>query len=111
MFLSRFNLTEEKSSDATLARSLLRGKMIDLLLIFLGGTFLLLSIALTWALGFIQQHKIGIPLDLGPFFSFFLRYLLPFLQDAGEEDPVFLGLFLLDLKGGIMITASVSING
>jgi len=33
------------------------------------------------------------------------------LQDAGEEDPVFPGLFFLDLKGGIMITASVSMNG
>jgi membrane protein len=60
-------------------RSLLRGKMIDLLLILLGGTFLLASMALTWALGFIQQYEIRFPLDLGPIFSFFLRYLLPFL--------------------------------
>jgi len=60
-------------------RNLLRGKMIDLFMILLAGTFLLLSMALTWALGFIQQYEIRFPLDLGPIFSFFLKYLLPFL--------------------------------
>jgi membrane protein len=60
-------------------RSVLRGKIVDLSMILLAGTFLLLSMAFTWALGLIQQYPIRLPLDLGPFFSFLLKYVLPFL--------------------------------
>jgi membrane protein len=60
-------------------RSVLRGKIVDLVMILLAGTFLLLSMAFTWVLGIIQHYPIRFPLDLDPFFSFLLKYVLPFL--------------------------------
>ena len=59
-------------------RGILRGKAIDLLMILLAGTFLLMSMALTSLVTYLQRYRFNSPLDLGPIIHFFLKYLIPF---------------------------------
>jgi membrane protein len=59
-------------------RKFLRGKGIDLFMVFSGGMFLLMSMMLTSAITFIQGSHIGPFLDMRPIIRFILRYLIPF---------------------------------
>ena len=60
-------------------RGILRGKAIDLLMIFLAGIFLLMSMILTSGITFIQSYRFGPFLSLGPSLRFILKYIIPFL--------------------------------
>jgi membrane protein len=59
-------------------RGILRGKAIDLLMIFLVGVFLLLSMIFTSGITFIQSYRYGPFSVLGPSLQFILKYILPF---------------------------------
>ena len=59
-------------------RTILRGKAIDLFMIFLAGTFLIMSMALTSAITFVQGYPISPFLDMRPIIRFILKYLIPF---------------------------------
>jgi len=59
-------------------RGILRGKAIDLLMIFLAGIFLLMSMILTSGITFIQSYRFGPFLSLGPSLRFILKYIIPF---------------------------------
>jgi membrane protein len=60
-------------------RSLLRGKAIDLFMLFLAGTILLVSMALSSVIALFQGYLFKFPLDIGFFFHPILKYLIPFL--------------------------------
>lgn len=60
-------------------RGIFRGKAIDLLMIGLAGISHLASMGLTSLMTYTQRYRFKTPLDLGPLFGFFLKYLLPFL--------------------------------
>ena len=60
-------------------RSLLRGKAIDLFMLFLAGTLLLMSMALTSVITLFQGYLFKLPLDIGFIFHPILKYLIPFL--------------------------------
>ena len=64
-------------------RGILRGKAIDLLMILLAGTFLLMSMALTSLVTYLQRYHFNSPLDLGPIIHFSLKYLIPFFFTFG----------------------------
>lgn len=57
-------------------QSILGGKAIDILMVFLAGTFLLMSMALTSLVTYLRHYS---PLDLGPVIHFSLKYVIPFL--------------------------------
>lgn len=59
-------------------RGILRGKVIDLLMILLAGIFLLMSMILTSGITFIQSYRFGPFLSLGPSLRFILKYIIPF---------------------------------
>jgi membrane protein len=59
-------------------RKFLRGKGIDLFMVFSAGMFLLMSMVLTSAITFMQGSPIGPFLDMRPITRFILRYLIPF---------------------------------
>jgi membrane protein len=60
-------------------RSLLRGKAIDLFMLFLAGTLLLMSMALSSVITLLQGYLFEVPLDIGFIFHPILKYLIPFL--------------------------------
>ncbi len=60
-------------------RSLLRGKAVDLFMLFLAGTLLLMSMALSSVITLSQGYLFKFPLDIGFIFHPILKYLLPFL--------------------------------
>jgi membrane protein len=59
-------------------RSILRGKAIDLLMIFLAGIFLLISMVFTSAINIFQGYRVSPFLDMIPFIRFILKYVIPF---------------------------------
>jgi len=59
-------------------RGILHGKGIDLLMILLAGTFLLISMAFTSIIAFIQGYHFSLFLELRPIIRFILKYLIPF---------------------------------
>jgi membrane protein len=59
-------------------RGILRGKGIDLLMILLAGTFLLISMAFTSVITFVQGYRISPFLELRPIIRFILKYFIPF---------------------------------
>ncbi len=60
-------------------RGALRGKEIDLLMIFLVVGLLLMSMSITSVVAFIQKYRFGFFIDLGLIARFIVRYLIPFL--------------------------------
>jgi membrane protein len=60
------------------SRGLLRGIGIDLLMIFLAGVLLLVSMILTSAVTILQNYQGQIPVAIGPTTQWVLKYLLPF---------------------------------
>jgi membrane protein len=59
-------------------RGILRGKGIDLLMILLAGTFLLISMAFSSVITFVQGYPFSPFLELRPIIRFILKYLIPF---------------------------------
>lgn len=59
-------------------RSVLRGKLADLLMIVLGIVLLLGSMILTSIITLIEQFSSWIPFNLDPFFQLLLGYIVPF---------------------------------
>ncbi len=59
-------------------RGIARGKGIDLLMVFLAGFLLLLSMTMTSLVAYIQGYRSYFPLDIGPVIRFFLKYVIPF---------------------------------
>jgi len=59
-------------------RSILQGKAIDLFMVLLAGIFLIMSMALTSAITFIQGYHFSLFLDMRPITRFILKYLIPF---------------------------------
>jgi membrane protein len=59
-------------------RGIVRGKVIDLLMIFLVGIFLLVSMTVTSLITYIQGYHFTSPLDIGPVIRFLLKYAIPF---------------------------------
>ncbi|MDP2969943.1 MAG: YihY/virulence factor BrkB family protein [Deltaproteobacteria bacterium] len=64
--------------QAEKGRGILRGKAIDLFMIFLAGFFLLATLLFTSAITFIQGYRLSSLLNLGPIIQFILKYLIPF---------------------------------
>jgi membrane protein len=60
-------------------RGVLRGKAIDLLMIFLVIVLLLMSMSITSVVTFIQKYRFSLFVDLGLITRFIVRYLIPFL--------------------------------
>jgi membrane protein len=60
-------------------RSRLRGKAVDLFMLFLAGTLLLMSMALSSVITLLQGYLFKFPLDIGFIFHPILKYLIPFL--------------------------------
>lgn len=60
-------------------RGIVRGKVVDLLMILLVGALHLASMTLTSAISYIQRYRFKTPLDLGPIIAFSLKYFIPFL--------------------------------
>jgi len=59
-------------------QSIVRGKAIDLFMVLLAGIFLLMSMALTSTITFIQGYHFSPFLDMRPITRFILKYLIPF---------------------------------
>jgi membrane protein len=59
-------------------RGILRGKAIDLMMIFLAGLALLMSMIFTSGITFIQSYHFGPFLTLGASLRFILKYVIPF---------------------------------
>ena len=59
-------------------RGILRGKGIDLLMILLAGTFLLISMAFTSVITFVQGYRFSPFLELRPIIRLILKYFIPF---------------------------------
>ena len=59
-------------------RSIVRGKAVDLFMIFLAGVFLLVSMTLTSAITIIQGYRFQSFINIGPIIHWVLKYLLPF---------------------------------
>jgi membrane protein len=57
-------------------RSIVRGKAIDILMVFLVTAFLLISMALTSFVAFIQDFEL--PFYIGPILQWILKYILPY---------------------------------
>jgi membrane protein len=60
------------------SRGLIRGKGIDLLMIFLAGIFLVMSMSVSSAVTYIQGFHFKFLLNLGPPLRFLLKYVIPF---------------------------------
>lgn len=59
-------------------RGILHGKGIDLLMVLLAGTFLLISMAFTSVISFVQGYRFSPFLELRPIIRFILKYFIPF---------------------------------
>lgn len=64
-------------------RSLLRGKAVDFLILFMAGTLLLVSMALSSVITLFQGYLIRLPVDIGFIFQPILKYLIPFALTFG----------------------------
>jgi len=64
--------------QVTKERGILRGKAIDVLMIFLAGIALLLSMTLTSAITFLQGFHVQPLLAMGPVLRWVLKYIVPF---------------------------------
>lgn len=64
-------------------RGILRGKAIDLMMIFLAGLALLMSMIFTSGITFIQSYHFGPFLTLGASLRFILKYVIPFFFTLG----------------------------
>jgi len=64
--------------EVTEGRGILRGKGIDLLMILLAGTFLLISMAFSSVITFVQGYHFSPFLELRPVIRFILKYVIPF---------------------------------
>ncbi|MBN2439631.1 MAG: YihY/virulence factor BrkB family protein [Deltaproteobacteria bacterium] len=64
-------------------RAMLRGIGIDLLMIFLVGILLLVSMILSSVVTFIQGYQGRIPVAIGPTIQWILKYLLPLILTVG----------------------------
>lgn len=62
---------------------ILRGIGIDLLMIYLAGTLLLVSMILSSAVTFLQSYQGQISVAIGPTIQWILKYLLPFFLTVG----------------------------
>ena len=60
------------------ARGIVKGKAIDLLMIFLAGIALLMSMTLTSAVTFLQSYPLPAAINVAPFIQWILKYLIPF---------------------------------
>jgi membrane protein len=60
------------------SRGMLRGIVVDLLMIVLAGILLLVSMILSSAVIFLQSYHGRIPVAIGPTMQWILKYLLPF---------------------------------
>jgi membrane protein len=59
-------------------RGVLRGKAVDLLMVFLAGLFLWVSMTLTSSITLLQGYRISPYLGVGVILRFVLKYFLPF---------------------------------
>lgn len=59
-------------------RGILRGKAVDVLMVFLAGLFLWGSMTLTSSITFLQGYRISPSLGVGAILRFVLKYVLPF---------------------------------
>lgn len=59
-------------------RGILRGKAIDLMMIFLAGVFLLMSMMLSSGITLLQSYHFSFFVDMKPALRFVLKYLIPF---------------------------------
>jgi len=59
-------------------RGILRGKAIDILMIFLAGIALLVSMTLTSAITFLQGFRVQPLVAMGPLLRWILKYIVPF---------------------------------
>jgi membrane protein len=62
---------------------MLRGIGIDLLMIYLAGVLLLVSMILSSGVTFLQGYQGQIPVAIGPIIQWILKYLLPFFLTVG----------------------------
>jgi membrane protein len=60
------------------SRGMLRGKVVDLLMILLVGILFLVSMVLSPVIIFLQGYQGLLPVAIGPTIQWILRYLLPF---------------------------------
>jgi membrane protein len=60
------------------SRGMLRGMVVDLLMIFLVGILLVVSMILSPVITFLQSYQGQIPVAMGPTIQWTLKYLLPF---------------------------------
>jgi membrane protein len=60
-------------------RSLLRGKAVDFFMLFLAGTILLMTMALSSVITLFHGYLFKFPLNIGFIFHPILKYLIPFL--------------------------------
>jgi len=58
-------------------RGIVKGKAIDLLMIFLAGIALLMSMTLTSAITFLQSYRLPAAIDMAPFIQWILKYPIP----------------------------------
>jgi membrane protein len=65
------------------SRGMLRGIGIDLLMIFLAGILLLVSMILSSVITFLQGYQGQIAVAIGPTIQWILKYLLPFFITVG----------------------------
>lgn len=59
-------------------QSILRGKAVDLLMIFLAGIFLIISMVFTSAINIVQGYRVSPFLDMVPLIRIILKYVIPF---------------------------------
>ncbi len=64
--------------QAEKGRGVIRGKAIDLLMIFLIVILLLTSMTISSGIALVQKYHLTPFMDLGPITRFFLKYLIPF---------------------------------
>ncbi len=64
-------------------RSLLQGKAVDLFMLFLAGTLLLVSMALSSVITLFQGTLLKFPLGIGFIFQSLLKYFIPFFLTFG----------------------------
>jgi membrane protein len=64
-------------------RGILRGKAIDLLMIFIAGLFHIASMTLTSVFTVIKKYRFSPAIDLGPVLQWMLKYAVPFFFTFG----------------------------
>jgi len=59
-------------------QGILKGKAVDLFMVFLAGVFHIVTMGFTSVVTYIHGYHFSLFLELGPIIRFFLKYLLPF---------------------------------